>query len=440
MENYNINNYRPPDMEDFLLNKSSAELKLYCKKLGLSQKGNKEKVVQTIITNLNAPENRQKADGLLPKDVLDAYSRYLENQSRIPPSTTETRNLRCICLNDQGPCQQCSKCKYLQHIKCIGDHGKLKPYFCPLCILEKINPLDFCAEVLISAWVVRQNFSSNCTGIDTAEKSFEYKIATKNLVDTGQGRYQIQIRCLKLDGQSLMMTWPLRGYLVINGKIAMKLETSSNPNSKKRKDEPLNITTILTLGRNTISLIKCADPSSYAVSIYLVYIKSEEQLIEEIVKKNKIPIDKSKEFIKKILKSDDEELISDSIRLSLKCPFTLTLLDIPTRGQYCEHIQCFNLSSYIQMQRSSRVNRWKCPLCKGFVYDMIVDSYLEQIMKEAKNVEEAENVEIFSDSSYRILSCAKEDKVQKNHERPVGVQIELPKKNTRAEIECIDLD
>lgn len=427
-------------MEDFLLNKSSAELKSYCKRLGISQKGNKDKIVQTIIANLHIPENRQKADSLLPKEVLEAFDRHLTNQGRSSIQNNDIRNIRCICINDQGPCQQCSKCKQLQHIRCIGDHGKLRPYLCPLCLLEKINPLDFCTEVLISAWVVRQNFSSNCTGVDTAEKSFEYKIQTKNLVENGQGKYQIQIRCMKLDGQSLMMTWPLRGYLVVNGKIAMKLETSSNPNSKKRKDEPLNITTIMSLGRNTISLIKCADPSSYAVSIYLVYIKSEEQLIEEIVKTNKISIDKSKEFIKKILKSEDEELISDSIRLSLKCPFTLTLLDIPTRGQNCEHIQCFNLPSYIQMQRSSRVNRWRCPLCKGFVYDMIVDSYLEQIMKEAKNVEDAENVEIFSDSSYRILACAKDEKVHKNQDRPVGVQTELPKKNTRAEIECIDLD
>ncbi|OMJ95635.1 hypothetical protein SteCoe_879 [Stentor coeruleus] len=412
-------------MEDFLLSKSSAELKLYCKKLGLSQRGNKDRMVQTLITNLNTPENLHKADNLLPKEVIEAFNRQLASQAFLPISNSEIRIIRCICLNDQGICQQCSKCKQLQHIRCIGDHGKIRPYLCPLCILEKINPLDSCVEVLISAWTVKQNFSINGPGVDIAEKSFEYKIATKNLVETGQGKYQIQIRCMKLDGQSLMMTWPLKGFLIINGKISMRLETSSNPNSKKRKDEPLNITTILTLGRNTVSLIKCADPSSYAVSIYLVYMKSEEQLIEEIVKTSRISIDKSKDFIKKILKSDDEELISDSIRLSLKCPYSLTLLDIPARGQNCEHIQCFNLVSYVQMQRSSRVNRWRCPLCKGFVYDMIIDSYLEQIMKEAEDVEGAENFEIFYDSSYKILTCG---------------EIELPKKNTRAEIECIDLD
>ena len=177
------------------------------------------------------------------------------------------------------------------------------------------------------------------------------------MIEQGRGLYQIQVRSIRLDGVSFCMSWPSKGLLIVNEKIAMRFETSNNPNAKKRRDEPLNITTILHPGKNTICIHQYNDPNIYCVALYLIYRKSEERLIEEIKCCNIVTTEKSKEFISKILRSGDEEIKSDSIKFSLKCPITMTLMELPVRGINCNHVQCFNLGPYIQLQRYSKVNR-----------------------------------------------------------------------------------
>ncbi|OMJ81936.1 hypothetical protein SteCoe_17474 [Stentor coeruleus] len=390
-------------------------------------------------------ENRAKVYDLLPKDLqyvpkLSSVSALNNKQSK------ETDEIKCLCINDQGELIKCTKCNKSQHLKCIGAHSKLKPYICPACALLKINPLDFPAESLVEPWVVQQNIESFPWFISCAERIIEYKNDTKKSIEIGKGKIQIQIRCLKLDGMSYTMTWPSNGLLLVNGKIAMKFEIPANINAKKRKDEPLNITTILNSGSNAISLIKYKDPNIYVACVYIVWLKSEDELIEEIYNTSQISVEEGKDFIKKILHSNDEDLVPDSIRFSLKCPFTYNLLEIPTRGVNCNHIQCFNLPSYIKMQRASKVNRWRCPICKGYVYDMVIDNYLAQIMKECQLIEDAEKLEIFSNAGYKILTSAlankKKDKnmnvlIKKQDEQN---EIELPKKKTREEIEYIIID
>ena len=66
-------------------------------------------------------------------------------------------------------------------------------------------------------------------------------------------------------------------------------------------------------------------------------------------------------------KQDDDDLVVEETRLSLRCPLSLAMLNIPARGSVCKHAQCFDLESYVSMNRkrstASAKNRWKCPLC-----------------------------------------------------------------------------
>ena len=184
----------------------------------------------------------------------------------------------------------------------------------------------------------------------------------------------------------------------------MRFDTSSKPGVRKRRDEPLNITTLLLPGDNTIAIQQVSDPSIYAIALYIVYKKTEERLIEEIKGCNILSIVDSKEFISRILRNDDEEIQAYSIIFSIKCPITKTLMEIPVRGINCKHIQCFNLAPYIQLQRHSKVNRWKCPICSEYVYDIIIDMFISQIIDEAKLTNEPSAIEIFTDCKFKIVS------------------------------------
>lgn len=62
--------------------------------------------------------------------------------------------------------------------------------------------------------------------------------------------------------------------------------------------------------------------------------------------------------------------------LSLKCPLSYMRLDVPCRGMGCSHIQCFDATSYLQLQEQGP--QWLCPICnKPTPYEQLaVDEYV----------------------------------------------------------------
>lgn len=106
-----------------------------------------------------------------------------------------------------------------------------------------------------------------------------YGNTLKSDVHAAKGDKQIQIRCLKLDNQGYLNTWPAYGRLEANHKLIREFKTNKNPNAKKRKDEPMNITILLQEGKNQISLVKEMDDFAYVLGIFLVEKKTPEQIV-----------------------------------------------------------------------------------------------------------------------------------------------------------------
>ena len=383
-------------MESSFSSYSLSDLKEFCRALKLKQKGNKEAIIKTLIDFLSTPGSRQRGEGVLPPNILSAYDLLAQQQPVLGPSDPL---LRCICTSARGPAIACSKCGQYQHVLCVGMNARTRPYLCPKCILLKLSPLDFPVEAVLGPWRLKE-----CTDTRVELQKMEFTNHMINTIHSGNGDYQIQIRCTRLDGKSQCMAWPPKGNLIINGKIAMKFTIPDNPNAKKRKDEPLNITTIVKPGENTIGISVMNDKQAYAVVVFLIFKKTEQALIEEIKNYNLLSVKDSKIFIMRTLSAGDEEVQSNSIKFTLKCPLSMQNLRIPARGTHCPHIQCFDLENYVALQKSSRVNRWKCPICKGFVYEIIVDAFIAQIVENAREVYQAYGVEIFRNAEYKILN------------------------------------
>lgn len=69
-------------------------------------------------------------------------------------------------------------------------------------------------------------------------------------------------------------------------------------------------------------------------------------------------------------KAADADIVTTSQVLSLKCPLSYMRLQLPCRSLICTHIQCFDATSYLQLQEQGP--QWLCPICnKSAAFDTL---------------------------------------------------------------------
>ena len=89
-------------------------------------------------------------------------------------------------------------------------------------------------------------------------------------------------------------------------------------------------------------------------------------------------------------KASDTDIIATSSVMSLKCPLSFTRLRTPCRGMACNHNQCFDATSYLQLQEQAPT--WTCPVCNrsagwdNLVLDHYVQSILDSTSKDTEQV------------------------------------------------------
>lgn len=59
--------------------------------------------------------------------------------------------------------------------------------------------------------------------------------------------------------------------------------------------------------------------------------------------------------------ASDPDIVATSQNISLKCPLSYMRLKDPARGLKCKHVQCFDITSYLQLQEQGP--QWMCPIC-----------------------------------------------------------------------------
>lgn len=68
----------------------------------------------------------------------------------------------------------------------------------------------------------------------------------------------------------------------------------------------------------------------------------------------------------------DDDIVTDSQKISLHCPASRLRLTLPIRGRNCDHVDCFDASSFLYMNKAQKA-RWTCPKCnKPVQFDEIV--------------------------------------------------------------------
>ncbi|KAJ5752344.1 transcriptional regulator family: Zinc finger MIZ-type [Penicillium odoratum] len=105
--------------------------------------------------------------------------------------------------------------------------------------------------------------------------------------------------------------------------------------------------------------------------------------VEELVAKLKSRKLISTEQVLREMKNraDDSDIVATSSIMSLKCPLSTLRIQVPCRSVVCTHNQCFDASSFLQLQKQAPT--WSCPVCaKSTSFESLqVDQYVDEILQ-----------------------------------------------------------
>ncbi|CAD5125701.1 DgyrCDS13907 [Dimorphilus gyrociliatus] len=178
----------------------------------------------------------------------------------------------------------------------------------------------------------------------------------------------------------------------------------------KRPSRPVNITHYCKLSSSsTHSMVvgwTTTFQKNFCVSIYLVRQQTSDVLMQKLKQKGHRHPDHTKALIKEKLTTDrDSEIAISSLWVSLQCPLGKMRINIPCRCLTCQHLQCFDASSFIRM--NERKPTWQCPVCfKPADYrDLIIDGYFVEILNECPL--ENEEIQFFEDGTWQPMKPKK---------------------------------
>jgi E3 SUMO-protein ligase PIAS1 len=85
------------------------------------------------------------------------------------------------------------------------------------------------------------------------------------------------------------------------------------------------------------------------------------------------------------MKANDPDVVATSTVLSLQCPLSYTRLRTPCRSTLCGHIQCFDATSYLQLQEQGP--QWICPVCNkpAPFENLAIDEYVKDILENTSD-------------------------------------------------------
>jgi len=355
--------------------------------------------------------------------------------SKMKPSSIKLNNMkRCICdlsnLSLKDMLVRCSRplCDNKFHPKCLNwKRDKSKPTICPRCVITTNDPLHKMMKIIIEPSIL----------VDSEIYSFNLAYDDYNTINK-QKNIGIEIRSLKLDGKgNYEQTLPDSGTLRFNNSIVKEFKPlHQNSSLKKRKDEKFFSRHNIKLGNNHLKIQyenvkdgknseRTSDPK-YIFCVLLVKKLTVDELAEQIKHENVLSKEESISVIKEKFITQGDLSISE-IKVDLKCKITLTILEDPARGIHCTHIDCFNLRDFLKSMENNKTRKWVCPLCRKWCSEVIIDSYLAEIVREAKSQGgNSDKAIIYSDGTFKLGEEQGGKHEHRNAQHPDQNAIEFP--------------
>ncbi|KAF7513287.1 hypothetical protein GJ744_009708 [Endocarpon pusillum] len=138
---------------------------------------------------------------------------------------------------------------------------------------------------------------------------------------------------------------------------------------------------------NQVTLTYALTQKKFFLVVNLVRKTPVEVLVEKL-KAGRL-ISKEQVLREMRTKAQDPDIVATSTIMSLKCPLSTLRIDVPCRSVSCKHNQCFDASSYLQLQEQGPT--WTCPVCnKTATFEtLLIDQYVDDILRStSRNIEQ----------------------------------------------------
>ena len=199
---------------------------------------------------------------------------------------------------------------------------------------------------------------------------------------------KVQVRCVRLkEGAQTACLFPDVACVTLNQQRCCEFELVNKQSCLKyRKDEPFYLRKDYYPGQDNLMVVsETLEPSrekevrseaeNHLLGIYLIEEVSIDQLIQQVVAEKTLGFSESAAMLQRGFGTGkaEDEISCELIKIPLNCPLTAAKIEIPVRGVFCNHFQCFDLRNYLTLISESVNPRWRCPLCKVLAYDLEVD-------------------------------------------------------------------
>ncbi|EHK17724.1 uncharacterized protein TRIVIDRAFT_183126 [Trichoderma virens Gv29-8] len=216
--------------------------------------------------------------------------------------------------------------------------------------------------------------------------------------------YRIMVFCASDDSGLQDVAFPHQSELRVNGdEIKANLRGLKN---KPGSTRPVDITNTLRLRGNYMNNIEFTyaltsrvkslltvffSGQKYYLIVNICKTTSVPELVTTISNRRKISEESVISELNKI--AQDPDVVATSQVLSLKCPLSYMRLEVPCRSLSCTHLQCFDATSYLQLQEQGP--QWLCPICnKSAPFDQLaVDGYVKVILENTSKSLETVTIE-----------------------------------------------
>ncbi|GAP88522.2 putative zinc finger domain-containing MIZ-type [Rosellinia necatrix] len=200
--------------------------------------------------------------------------------------------------------------------------------------------------------------------------------------------YRVMLFCAADNSGMQDIAFPHQSEFKVNGG-----EIKANLRGLKGKPgttRPVDITDSLRLKpanyNNNVEFTYALTNKKFYLAAYICQMVSVDELVTKVKGKK---IAKNTVIQEMTKKANDPDVVATSTVLSLKCPLSYMRLRTPCRSILCNHIQCFDASSYLLLQEQGP--QWICPICNqpAPFENLAIDEYARDILdKTADSVDQ----------------------------------------------------
>lgn len=313
----------------------------------------KVKEKESEIHALEQVEESKIIDSKMDEISLQVQRNIYKNSTTWFQEETKQKAIKCFCGDnfscDETKLIQCTKCKLKQHRKCLDKQEDQRPYICVFCQFLLMDMINMPVDTIMEPVKIGGVSESKCI-------KFEIKNKIVDLICKSNSNFKVEIRGLRLNEVLFKNAWPNFGTLALNGSDwSHNLSLPEREQSRKRKDEPFDLTACFksrSRKSHSLTLIKKKHPPNqpknedkhyYVIGVFLTYNLQIPQIVEyHKIHERESFLSTYNMICEKLFPSHNEDdigIVTDELKIPMRCPVTLGEIRVPVRGFQCTHVE-----------------------------------------------------------------------------------------------------